>query len=228
VHALLRHYEAVGFDGAPRALGLDDDGREIVGYVEGDVPGTGPTPADDATLFEVGRLVRTMHDAQRDFVPPANAEWQTLPGAIPGSEVIAHNDALGTNVVFRDGKPVALIDWEFAAPGPRIADVAAAAGWWAPLGAHREPDRYGLPTDRRSERLRALADGYDLERRERGTLVASILRLLEGWHEAYRVLGGVERRDRWAPDWDAGRGEFFTTLRRWIAEHRTELERCLR
>ena len=29
VHALLRHFELVGFDGAPRFLGIDDQGREI-------------------------------------------------------------------------------------------------------------------------------------------------------------------------------------------------------
>lgn len=37
VHALLRHFEAVGFDGAPRLLGVDDQGREILTYVEGEV-----------------------------------------------------------------------------------------------------------------------------------------------------------------------------------------------
>ena len=34
-HALLRHFERVGFDGAPRVLGLDEQGREVLSYVEG-------------------------------------------------------------------------------------------------------------------------------------------------------------------------------------------------
>jgi hypothetical protein len=37
VHALLLHLEAVGFEGAPRFLGIDEEGREILSYVEGRV-----------------------------------------------------------------------------------------------------------------------------------------------------------------------------------------------
>ena len=37
VHALLRHFEAVGFDGAPRLLGIDEQGREILSYIDGRV-----------------------------------------------------------------------------------------------------------------------------------------------------------------------------------------------
>ena len=35
VHALLRHLERSGFGGAPRVHGIDDQGREILDYVEG-------------------------------------------------------------------------------------------------------------------------------------------------------------------------------------------------
>lgn len=37
VQAVLLHLEAVGFEGAPRFLGVDDEGREILTYIEGDV-----------------------------------------------------------------------------------------------------------------------------------------------------------------------------------------------
>ena len=43
VHALLRHFERVGFEGAPRALGFDDRGREVLTYVEGE-PALEPLP----------------------------------------------------------------------------------------------------------------------------------------------------------------------------------------
>jgi Tol biopolymer transport system component len=36
VHALLRHLESVGFEGAPRVVGFDDSGREVLTYVDGD------------------------------------------------------------------------------------------------------------------------------------------------------------------------------------------------
>ncbi len=34
--ALLEHLERVGFDGAPRFLGRDEDGREVLSYVDGE------------------------------------------------------------------------------------------------------------------------------------------------------------------------------------------------
>lgn len=36
VHALLRYLEDAGFEGAPRALGFDGRGREMVSYLPGD------------------------------------------------------------------------------------------------------------------------------------------------------------------------------------------------
>ena len=46
VHALLRHLEARGFAGAPRVLGLDEQGREILTYLPGETVGTArPWPA---------------------------------------------------------------------------------------------------------------------------------------------------------------------------------------
>src|SRR5215203_5566294 len=38
VRDLLVHLEAVGFDGAPRYVGIDEQGREILSWVDGDVP----------------------------------------------------------------------------------------------------------------------------------------------------------------------------------------------
>ena len=60
VEAYLRHLEAVGFDGAPRFLGVDDRGRDVLDYVEGDVPGAPPEAwaCTDEVVAGIGRLVR--------------------------------------------------------------------------------------------------------------------------------------------------------------------------
>src|SRR5215468_7111624 len=44
VHALLRHLEAVGFAAAPRLVGdgIDEDGRELLTFIEGDFTQPGP------------------------------------------------------------------------------------------------------------------------------------------------------------------------------------------
>lgn len=210
VHALLRHFERVGFDGAPRALGVEND-REVLSYIDGE-----PTDdADDHVLPLVGALVRRMHDAQIGFEPPEDAAWQTMPGAVRGDdEVICHNDILRGNVLFRRGQPLALIDWELAAPGPRAVDLAAAASQWVPL---RSDDDVGsaLPKDRRRERLRMLLDGYGLDIEPRAFLDIAV-DVRRSWHEAYRVWGGIERRDRWSQAYDAGRCEYIAANLRWL------------
>ena len=72
VHALLRHFETVGFDGAPRFLGIDEQGREILSFVEGDAA-LAPIPGSDEALVELGRLLRRMHEATAGFEPPPPA-----------------------------------------------------------------------------------------------------------------------------------------------------------
>jgi thiamine kinase-like enzyme len=224
VHALLHYFERVGFEGAPRVLGLYEEGREILTFVEGRVPGTDWTPTDDETVFAVGKLFRAMHDAQAGFVPPAGAQWQ-MPSGLPGDDVICHNDALGSNVVFRDGRPVALIDWELAAPGLRITDVAAAAAWWVPLRSDDGAKHFGLPTDRRHERLRRLADGYGLEARERRELLDNCIRVFEGWYDIHSGVSG----QRWLKGrWDANL--IAPAIRKnidWLEAHRAELDSWL-
>ena len=63
VHSLLNHLEAGGFDAAPRALGFDEQGREVLSFVEGETPGV--WTADG--LAEAGRLIRRYHDLCRQL-----------------------------------------------------------------------------------------------------------------------------------------------------------------
>jgi hypothetical protein len=43
VHALLAHLELVGFKGAPRVLGFDGEGREVLTFIAGGGPSHTPT-----------------------------------------------------------------------------------------------------------------------------------------------------------------------------------------
>lgn len=119
VEALLGHLEAVGFDGAPRFLGIDADGRQVLSWVPGEATQDPPWLHDDVEnarrLGEVAGLLRRVHDATAGFVPPPGAEPQR-PLAVAGDQW-SHADAHYGNTVYRDDLPVALIDWEFAAPG---------------------------------------------------------------------------------------------------------------
>lgn len=173
VQALLAWYQEVGFEGAPRFLGIDERGREVLTFVEGD-PAFAPVPYSDEVVAGVGRLLRCAHDAQAGFVSPPDPGWarEDSPGR---AEVIGHGDLFWTNVIFRDGQPVALIDWEIARPMTRVLEVALAATYWAGVRIDAQLLEWGLPLDRRGERLRLLCDSYGLDQAQRAVLFEELI-----------------------------------------------------
>ena len=166
VHALLVYLAEVGFAGAPRAYGIDEQGREILDFVDGDVPDY-PLPAyavSDDAVSAAGEMLRVFHDATADFVSPPDAVWY-FPIREP-VEVICHGDTAPYNMVFRNGRPAALIDFDTAHPGPRVWDLAYSAYRFAPLSAPSNAE-FHLPVAEQARRLRILADAYQLGAEER-------------------------------------------------------------
>ncbi len=133
VHKLLEHLAASGFDAAPRSEGCDELGRDVFTYIDGDVPRDLSWHGDDV-LIRAARLIRRYHDATEGLVasPAARAV---------GLEVVCHNDLSPCNFVFRSGRPMAIIDFDTASPGPRLHDLGYAAWAWLDLGDDDiEPD----------------------------------------------------------------------------------------
>ncbi len=170
---LLRHLEAEDFGGAPRALGFDDRGREVLSYIDGEVgvglPEADAGPAEDGhwvrrddVLVHLGGLVRAYHDAAATF-PWTAREWQVE--VREPVETVCHNDLSPWNVVFRAGVPVALIDWESAAPGPRAWDLGYAAWRWVPFWSEERCRAAGLPTsiEEKARRFCLLLHAYGVE-----------------------------------------------------------------
>jgi hypothetical protein len=157
VHALLRHLEERGFDGAPRVLGIDEQGREVLTFVPGDVvyPDHLDLVASDDALAAIARLIRRFHEAVSDF-DPSGFEWSDR-GADgrPGGELVCHNDLAVWNLVGRADGSWAFVDWDLAAPGERSWDVAWALLTLAPLA----PD-FDIPGADVPHRLRVFRDAY--------------------------------------------------------------------
>jgi hypothetical protein len=137
VRALLLHLEACGFDGAPRYLDVDEQGRDVLSFVVGEAP-LPPYPAwamTDRALVSMGELLARFHEASASFDQGSVTGWE-LDWADPGGgPVICHNDGFPENVVFRDGMAVALIDFDMAAPGRPLWDLAIAGQEWMPQHA---------------------------------------------------------------------------------------------
>ncbi|WP_437849939.1 phosphotransferase [Sorangium sp. So ce363] len=146
IHRLLRHLRAAGFNAAPEPLGYDDEGNEVLSYLDGDVHN--PLPAELRTpelLTSAATLLRRFHDASATFVPGPDDRWQ-LPPRSP-TEVICHGDLAPYNCVVRGRRVVGFIDFDTAHPGPRLWDVAYAVYRFAPLHAPSNPDSAGSPED---------------------------------------------------------------------------------
>jgi hypothetical protein len=194
VHALLRHLEEAGVDGAPRALGFDDQGREMLSYLPGEMVGDSfPWPAwvfADSTIIQVGRWLRRVHDATVDFTPPADETWFLGRAMQPGL-IVGHQDAAPYNAVMDGDGLVGFFDWDIASPSSREFDLALSAIWWVPfcprdavepLGFHDFPGR--------PRRLHLLLDAYGYDGDRRG-FAAVIVQRGRGQAQAMREMAAA-------------------------------------
>ncbi|WP_199788620.1 phosphotransferase enzyme family protein [Streptomyces sp. 351MFTsu5.1] len=226
LHAHLRALAQHGFDGAPTPLRLTEDGREQLTYIPGDValpPFPGWAMTEEA-LRSVGDLLRRLHDTSATVPVDRDIEWPRSLADPEGGTMLCHNDVCPENVVFREGRAVALIDFDLAAPGRPVWDLAMAARYWVPMldpvsAAVLHPADLDVPA-----RLRILADGYGLSTEERAGLPGVIEqatascrafvagRVAEGdpvFVEALSERGGWQRWDR-LQEWLVAQREIFT------------------
>jgi hypothetical protein len=160
--ALLRWFETQGWPGAPRFLGTDDRGREVLSFIDGHVAWEPVQPrslTSDGSLARLAVLVREFHDLTAGTA------------LADGGEVACHNDLSPKNTVYRDTGagllPVAFIDWDIAAPGERVHDIAHVCWQYLNLGP-AVADIAGA-----SRRMRLICDAYGLS--DRSELLATIV-----------------------------------------------------
>lgn len=158
VDAFLRHLNSVGYEGASRALGFDEQGRHVLEYIEGAVPMPFDPPDHVAAVRRIGSMLRDFHDAAAEFTPPENARWNVVI-TTNAQDLLVHHDTAPWNLVCSPDRWV-FIDWDNAGPGSRLWDLAYAAHGFVPLAAR-------TPLDLAGQRLVALADGYRLDEQGR-------------------------------------------------------------
>jgi hypothetical protein len=176
VHEYLRHLEAAGFEGSPRVLGIEDD-REVLTFIYGDVavdpqwePGHGhrlpPYARTDRALRGAADLLRQLHAAASGF-QPAITSYRFHPRPPRAREIISHGDLGPWNTVYRDGIPVAFIDWDSAGPVSPLADLADAAWTFVPLAPPGQLAEAGFdPLPDLPARLRTFVEAYGLADRK--------------------------------------------------------------
>lgn len=229
VHAFLLGLRSAGFEGVPLPIEIQADRRERLLFIEGDVA-VPPFPAwvqTDHALSSITALIRSFHEAS-SRQPVIPAKWSDELADPRGGTMICHNDLCLENVVFRDGEAVALLDFDFAAPGRPLFDLAAFARMCVPIDDDLSASGLGFEDLDRPARLRLVADTYELDPEGRHTLVD----LLDGPMESggsfvqrraeagdpnfIRMLdemGGMERYERRRRWWQASREAFVRALR---------------
>lgn len=177
VHRLLRRLEAAGFSEAPRPLGVDEEHREILTFIPGQVM-TGLHPAElwsPGLLKDAAAMLRRLHEAT---VPLDSDKGPWRSAAHQPVEVICHNDFAPYNLILRDGQVSGIIDFDMASPGPRLWDLAYLAYRLAPFAedaAGLEPNRDGDP----ETRLKLLIEAYGVNYSPSEVLEVAAVRLDE-------------------------------------------------
>ena len=229
IHAYLRYLQERGFSGAPRVLGFDEEGREVLAFVEGVVASSSswrrghanPVPVEaltDEALAGVGQLIRSLHDAAAGF-RPTDPIWREYAYPLLPGEIVCHGDLGPYNTVYQDGRPVAFIDWDGARPNDPLLEAGFAAWTYVPL----DDDAYCLemgfeqPPDR-GRRLRIFGEAYGTGGPE----------FLEAVREAKQRE--AEKSRYWPSMTPAIVADFLSHIvreLRWLAENENELRAAL-
>lgn len=231
IHGLLTAIRADGFDGAPQVAGAVTHGRERFRYIAGDVA-LPPYPGwarSDAALASVATLLRRLHDATASYGWRGGTWSDDMrdPHDSGDDAIVCHNDVCLENVVFRDGRAVAFLDFDFAAPGRRVFDVAQFARMCVPIDHDANAARLGWePTDR-ARRLRIVADAYGLTAPERSALIGTLGESIDAGEAMVRRK--VDAGDpNFIAMWnDLDGATRYERRRAWFTDHRTELADAL-
>lgn len=228
IHRFLGFIAGAGFDGASQPVGVDADGRERLRFIDGDVPLV-PYPdwaQTDEALASIARLMRRLHVAARGFDSRAADTWSIEMADPAGGSIICHNDVCLENVVFREGEAIGLVDFDFAAPGRPVYDLACFARMCVPIDDDSRV-RFGWRPADLPARLRLVADEYGLVADERAELVAALhdtivrggeflRRRVEAgdanFIEMWNSMGGMARFDRRRAWWAGTRPQFDAAM----------------
>jgi len=128
---VLGHLNEKEFPYAPTFLGVDDSGRDILSYIPGSTL-LGVT-YNIAQLRACMTILRGFHDCCAQI-------------ASPTYETICHRDFSPWNTIFRNDKPVGIIDFDEVQHGYRVHDFAYFLWTFLDLGTTEVPDTEILHT----------------------------------------------------------------------------------
>jgi tRNA A-37 threonylcarbamoyl transferase component Bud32 len=200
-HALLKLLKEKSFGHAPRFLGIDEKGREILTFMEGEVSHREMIWTDDQ-LVKVVQMLKDFHDAT------AGSELAK------GKEVVCHNDIAPWNTILENDVPTAFIDFDDVAPGNRADDLAYLLWTFLELGSD-------VSADVQAKKIGKLCEIYGFT--DKHKLVDAILEQQE------KILAKREElaksaSDQEAREFSASRIDVIRSEIEWVKANRNVLE----
>lgn len=225
VAAYLDYLESVGFENSPRYLGLDDRGRDVLTFIEGEVASAEVEERflGDNLLASVARLVLKLHRASEGY-SASEEPFPVRSGVAEHYEIIGHLDVTPQNIVVRGGEAIGIVDFDLAGPTTRFRDSYNAAMHWVPL---LDPvDLHGIAPGDQLRRLRVFADAYGWTGTERSELVA--------FGSAVAVRSRARMKERaetegggWARMWREGVGDLIRRRGDWLLRNEAAITSAL-
>lgn len=160
VHQVLQLLAEKGYRHSPEFLGIDEKGREILTFMDGDI--ARDVEWTDTQLIRIAHMLKEFHDA-------------TVGSDLcNGKETVCHRDLAPWNTILKDGQPIAFIDFDGVEPGGRVEDLGYVLWTFLELGNTQ------IDTGNQIRRIKLMCDEYGYQ--DGKSLVDGIIR------EQQRVL----------------------------------------
>ena len=184
MHLLVNHFYNLGIP-VPRIIKTDKK-YEYSEYIEGER--VHPYKWTDEGLFEMGKLVKKIHVAAKKFESKDNMKWKPWFLRELGKPAIcSHGDIAPWNIITKEGKPIAVVDWECAGPIDPLVELSRVCWLFPQLHDDDIAEQFELPSaKKRGDQVKIILDAYGLSKNKRSGFIEKIMETIicETAHEA--------------------------------------------
>lgn len=205
VHDLLYYLQSVNFPYSPRVFGIDDKGREVLSYFDGESGKEGwKQITSDEGLRKYAKFLRAYHDAVSNYKPSDELEWANGAKGLKAGQIICHGDFGPWNIAWKDGEPVGILDWDLAHPNSQEYDILYALEYSAPFRDDKaaiKSHHFEAVPDRK-RRIKIFLEAYGAPTIENVTAKVAAMQREVGKFEASLAERGIQPQVEWVANGD--------------------------
>lgn len=205
VRDLLNYLDSVNFPYSPKHFGVDDEDREVLSYIDGESGKKGWTNIiNEDGLCSYAKLLRTYHEAVANYKPSPSLEWANGQKGLKSGQIVCHGDFGPWNIVWKEGQPVGIVDWDLAHPNTPEYDILYALEYSAPFRDDEATNNHhhfkSVPD--RKRRIKIFLEAYGTPMiKDVASKVAAMQREV-GKYEASLAKRGIQPQVDWVANGD--------------------------